>query len=125
MESATYKIIDSFPEIAAYIYSSSINTSSLDLQDEIAKRFNIKVSAQTITKWRKQLPAHKIKCFREEKTKNIANLQFVVDLLKDQVGMIEDPTLKLKFSQEIIRCVEEINLLVDEEVEHLRNSRPF
>ena len=125
MQSSTYKIIDSFPEIAAYIFSSSINTSSLDLQDEIAQKFDVKVSAQTITKWRKQLPAHKIKCLREEKAKNIMHLQFVVELLKEQVKEIEDPTLKLKFSQEIIRCVEEINSLIDEEIENLRNSRPF
>lgn len=125
VESATYRIIDSFPEVAAYIYSTSINTSSLDLQDEIAKRFDVKVSAQTISKWRKQLPAHKIKCLLEEKAENIMHLQFVVDLLKEQVKEIEDPTLKLKFSQEIFRYVEEINLLVDEEVEHLRNSRQF
>ena len=125
MESATYKIIDSFPEVAAFIFSSSINTSSLDLQDEIKKRFKVKVSAQTIAKWRKQLPTHKIKCLREKKAKNIMNLQFVVDLLKEQVGEIEDPTMKLRFSQEIIKCVDEINLLIDSEIEYLRNSRPF
>ena len=125
MNTATYRIIDSFPEVAAHIFSSSINTSSLDLQDEIAKKFDVKVSAQTITKWRKNLPSYKIKCLREERAKNILNLQFVVDLLKEQIGEIEDPTLKLKFSQEIIRCVEEINLLIDEKVEYLRNSRPF
>ncbi len=125
MESSTYRIIDSFPEVAAFIITSEINTSSLDLQDEIAKRYNVKVSAQTITKWRKQLPAHKIKCLREEKAKNIMNLQFVIDLLKDQIKKIEDPMMKLKYSQEIIKCVEEINLLIDEEVKHLRNSRLF
>ena len=125
MQSATFKIIDSFPEVAAHIFSSSINTSSLDLQDEIAKKFNVKVSAQTITKWRKQLPAHKIKCLREEKAKNIMHLQFVVDLLKNQIKGIEDPTMRLKYSQEIIKYVEEINLLIGEELERLRNSRPF
>ena len=125
MESATYRIIDSFPEVATYIYCSSINVSSLDLKDEIARKFRVKVSAQTITKWRKQLPAHKIKCLREEKAENIAHLQFVVDLLKEQIKGIGDPMLRLKYSQEIIKCVEEINLLIDGEVEHLRNSRPF
>lgn len=125
MESATYRIIDSFPEVAAFIITSEINTSSLDLQDEILKRYDVKVSAQTITKWLKQLPAHKIKCLREEKAQNIMHLQFVVNLLKSQIKDIEDPTLKLKYSQEIIKCVEEINLLLDGEVELLRNSRLF
>lgn len=125
MESSTYRIIDSFPEVAAFIITSEINTSSLDLQDEIAKRYDVKVSAQTITKWRKQLPAHKIKCLREEKAKNLLNLQFVVDLLKEQVKEIEDPTIKLKYSQEIIKCVDGINLLIDDEVKDLRNSRLF
>ncbi|MFA6371720.1 MAG: hypothetical protein WCW68_03760 [Methanothrix sp.] len=125
MESATYRIVDSFPLVADFILRSSINTSSLDLKDEIARIYGVKVSAQTITKWRKQLPAHKVKCLREEKSKNILNLQFVIDLLKEQVKEIEDPMMKLKYSQEIIKCVEEINLLIDEEVKDLRNSRLF
>jgi len=125
MESATYRIIDSFPEVAEFICRSSVNSSSLDLQDEIKKRFKVKVSAQTIAKWRKQLPANKIKILREEKAINIMHLQFVVDLLKIQIKEIEDPTMKLKYSQEIIKCVDEINLLIDSEIEYLRNSRPF
>lgn len=125
MESATYKIIDSFPEVAAYVYMSSANTSSLDLQDEIARKYNVKVSAQTISKWRKQLPSHKIKCLRKEKAENIIHLQFVVDLLKEKVEEIEDQMTKLKYSQEIIRTVEEINSIIDEEIGYLRNSKPF
>lgn len=125
MESATYRIIDSFPEVAAYIIGSSINTSSLDLQDEIARQYNVKVSSQTITKWRKNLPSHKIKCLREEKTKNIIHLEFLIDLLKEQLKEIDDLTMKLKYSQEIIKCVEGINLLIDEEVGYLRNSKLF
>lgn len=120
MESATYRIIDSFPEVAAFIITSEINISSLDLQDEIAKRYNVKVSAQTITKWRKQLPAYKIKCLREEKAKNILNFQFVIDLLKEQVKEIEDPTMKLKYLQEIIISTEKIDAIIDDEIKYLR-----
>ena len=113
MESATYRIIDSFPEVADYIYRSSINASSLDLKDEIARIYGVKVSAQTITKWRKQLPNHKIKVLREEKAKIILNLHFVIDLLREQIKEIEDHTLKLKYSQEILRCTEKINMIID------------
>ena len=122
MESATYRIIDSFPEVADYIYRSSINTSSLDLQDDIARIYNVKVSAQTITKWRKQLPNHKIKVLREEKAKNILNLQFVIDLLREQIKKIEDPNLKLKCSQQIIEAIEKIDSIIDDEIKYLRDS---
>ncbi len=125
MESATYRIIDSFPEVADYIHRSSIKISSLDLQDEIARIYDVKVSAQTITKWRKQLPSHKIKVLREEKAKNILGLKFVIDLLKEEIKKIEDPNLKLKCSQEIVRSIEKIDLIIDDEIEYLKNCKPY
>lgn len=125
MMTASYNIVQEFPEMEYYINTSSITKSALDLSDEMKEKFQVKVSPQTIRNYRKKLPSHKIKCLREEKAKNIMHLQFVVDLLKEQVGMIEDPTLKLKFSQEIIRCAEKIDSIINDEIENLRNSRPF
>ena len=91
-----------------------------DLADEIQEKFQVKISPQPIGNYRKQMPRSKIRHLKEGRKQNKASLQFILDILKEQLKSIEDPKLKLKYSEEIVQIVKEIGTLVDAEIEYLR-----
>lgn len=122
MKCSNYNILSQFPDIEYYIFSSPITRSCLDLADEIQEKFQVKVSPQTIGNYRKRMPRSKIMHLKEGRTRNIASLQFILDILKEQLKSIEDPKLKLKYSEEIMQIVKEIDALVDKKIEYLRGQ---
>ena len=120
MKKPSYRIIESCPDVEYYIYSASITKSSLDLADEVFEKFHILISPQTINNYRNKMPRNKIKKLREGRKENISSLQFVLDILKEQLKNVEDPTLKLKYSEEILQIVKEIELFTEQEIEYLK-----
>ena len=121
----TYNVIQELPEIEYYVNIAPITKSALDLSDEIEEKFNFKISPQTIRNYRKKMPKNKIKHLHEERTENIKSLQFLVEILKEQLKDIDDHNLKLKYIQEILGCVKEIDALSEYEIQYLKTLVPY
>lgn len=120
MEYATYRIIETFPEVEYFVRTQPLSKSALDMADEIADQFNVKVSPQTIRNYRKKMPKSKIKDLHKERAKNIESLRFMVEVLKEQLKEIDEPALKLRYVQEISGCIKEIDGIIEDEIEYLR-----
>jgi hypothetical protein len=125
MFEGTYNVVQELPEIEYYVNIAPITKSALDLAEEIKDKFNFKISPQTIRNYRKKMPKTKIRHLHEERTKNIKSLQFLVEILKEQLKDIDDSNLKLEYIQEILGCVKEINALTEYEMEYLKTISPF
>lgn len=121
MISATHNIIQEFEEVEYYVNTAPITKSALDLSDEIKDKFQVKVSPQTIRNYRKKMPKIKIRHLHEDRIKIIKCLQFLVDVLKEQLESIEDSSLKLRYIQEISGCIKEMDLLIENEINYQKN----
>jgi hypothetical protein len=123
MLSATHNVIKEFPEAEYYISIAPITKSALDLSDEIKEKFQIKVSPQTIRNYRKRMPATLIRDLHKERSKNIESLRLLIEILNEQLKNVSEPNLKLKYVQEISRCIKEIGTLIDDSINYQQNMR--
>lgn len=125
IETATYRIIESFPDVEYHVRTAPITQSALDLSDEIKEKFNVRVSPATISNFRKKQPKIRIKDLYKERAKNVESLRFIVEVLKENLEEIEDPALELRYLQEMVGCIKEIDMLIEDEIKYLKYSGPF
>lgn len=116
-----YSFIDYSEDLAFFIKMQPLEKSASRVAEEVFKKFGFKISPQTITNYRKKLPENIIKSLHNEKNKNIEDIKFVIEILKEEVKVIDDPCLKLKYLQEIFRYVKEINKIIETEIKFQRS----